>query len=145
MLFKCRYVRLPLGYALSSLSWGTGSCFFVVSAQHIVAGSRRSGVLIYRFKHWHSGWHTDKLRAPHFLLHTGLRMPIDRPAPDDDWNDRFVVCPENYPLSSGLLLPPLPQRYAGEPLVAVQVQLDPSSCRLFVVFAEQEQKTHVAA
>jgi hypothetical protein len=140
--FKCRYVRLPAGYALSSLSWGSGSCFFVASVQIKVNEFNehpwRSGVLIYRFKHWHAGWHSDKLRPPHFLLHSGLKTSqfCDDAHTEDEWReDRFVLCPENYALSSGVLLPPSLREGCNNPLVAVQVELDPCSCRLFVVYA----------
>ena len=152
MAFKCRYVRLPAGYVLSSLSWGTGSCFFVASVQIKVDGhSWRSGVLIYRFKHWHAGWHSDKLRPPHFLLHTGLKVPpsFDETEAcdetEDEWMNRFLLCPENYPLSSGLLLPPSLEK-CEHPLVAAQVELEPCSCRMFVVYADTlEGSAHVAA
>ena len=73
--FKCRYVKLPVGYSLTSLSWGSGSCFFVASVQFMVREETRSGVLIYRFNHWHPGWHLDRLQSPYFLLHTGLHLP----------------------------------------------------------------------
>ena len=163
--FKCRYVRLPDGYVISSLSWGTGSCFFVVSV-HCLSKSNaaavaeavdlRSGILIYCFENWHAAWHTDKARAPHFLLHTGLHMPDDdamEGMAQDEWKDRFLVCPENYPLTSGLLLPP-PPLLGDKPLLVVQAQLEPCSCRMFVAFAEQdvpqgktkiETKIHIAA
>jgi hypothetical protein len=64
-----------------------------------------------------------------------------------------MLCPENYPLSCGLLLPP-PPAAAPQPLVVVQAELDPSSCRLYVAyvaFAKDGQPhpahlpTHIAA
>ena len=61
-----------------------------------------------------------------------------------------MLCPENYPLSCGLLLPP-PPAAARQPLVVVQAELDPSSCRLYVAFAPDRQPhpahlpTHIAA
>jgi hypothetical protein len=169
--FKCRYVRLPDGYVISSLSWGTGSCFFVVSVQCLSKANAaavaeavdlRSGILIYCFEHWHPAWHSDKVRAPHFLLHTGLQIPDDdamEGMTQDEWKDRFLVCPENYPLSSGPLLPPPPliddKPLFDKPLLVVQAQLEPCSCRLFVAFAEQhvikegktkiKTKIHIAA
>ncbi len=128
-------------------------------------------MLIYRFNHWHSGWHTDAVQSPYFLLHTGLRLPNYTQASnirasaarrgelgdsdqrilleaersgDAEWKDGFLLCPDNYPLSPGLLLPPpslLTSHAAIEepahrchPLVVLQVELDPSSCRLFVAY-----------
>ncbi len=184
--FACRYARLPAGYALSSLSWGTGTCFFLASVRHTAQDPaspdrHRSGVLIYRFNHWHPAWHLDKLQPPHFLLHTGLRMPnytlactnravaakrgaggdelsdLERAVVaeaegtgDVEWKDRFMICPENYPLSAGMLQPAssLGQQ---SPLIVVQAEVEPSGCRVFVVFAAAHhpptapRPTHVAA
>jgi hypothetical protein len=181
--FACRYARLPDGYALSSLSWGTGTCFFVASVRHTAQdpAGHRSGVLIYRFNHWHPAWHLDKLQPPHFLLHTGLCMPnytractiraaaakrgaggnemsrtereeVDEAegAGDVEWKDRYMICPENYPLSAGMLQPASSPGQQS-PLIVVQAEVEPSGCRVFVVFAAADhppnvpRPTHVAA
>ena len=147
--FKCRYVRLPEGYVVTSLSWGCGSCFFVVTVQHRGLARDedrvRSGILMYRFNDWHSGWHLDKLKQPTLLLHTGLWLPDGTNAETDgisEWNDSYLLCPDNYPLCEGRLHP-LHQQSHRHTLV-VHAQLDPSSCRLYVAFANAGL-THVAA
>jgi hypothetical protein len=155
---KCRYLRLPRNLVVTSLSWGSASCFFVASfaaSQDDSSRSLRSGVLIYRFNHWHSAWHFDQIQPPHYLLHTGLYLPnhaaalarardsIPLQCTDPEWN-RFLLCPDNYPLTQGLLCPPA----SASHLVVVQVELDPSSCRLFVAFVAEppnDGTTHIAA
>ncbi len=146
----CRWRLLPAtfralprckgGGAQTVAKKGTNTRFFSrpPHATQASPNRHRSGVLIYRFNQWHPAWHLDKLQPPHFLLHTGLRMPnytlactnraagakqgaggdelsdaeravvaegqAER-AGDVEWKDRFMICPENYPLSAGMLQP----------------------------------------
>ena len=45
-----------------------------------------------------------------------------------------MICPENYPLSAGVLQPASPPGQQS-PLIVVQAEVEPSGCRLFVVFS----------
>ncbi len=67
-------------------------------------------------------------------------------AGDVEWKDRFMICPENYPLSAGVLQPASPPGQQS-PLIVVQAEVEPSGCRLFVVFAcpKAPGPNHIAA